>query len=131
VNSLSARLIRKHKPRVAHIWLGSDTACRMASTGGLNRRKYEIVSAAPRLPICTMCRSNAAQLQHDAPFAKPGTQLARIYAAAKSRDPNSPWAPSIAFVDEASAAGTPFRAVMREVRRLTRRALKLEREGAR
>ena len=54
------------KKRVAHIWTGEDTACRMASTGGLNLSKY-LVAANPlhishraektELPICQMCKS--------------------------------------------------------------------------
>ena len=60
---------------VAHIWYGDypksrdgDTACRMASTGGLNVGKYLIsptpIHIGPRngikteLPICQMCQTN-------------------------------------------------------------------------
>ena len=42
---------------VAHIWTGSDTACRMYSTGGLNPKKYKLSKESYDLKICTMCRN--------------------------------------------------------------------------
>lgn len=47
-------LVRKNKPRTAHIWTGFDTVCRMYSTGGMNKKKYHVVEKND-LPICTMC----------------------------------------------------------------------------
>ena len=38
-------LVRRNKPRVAHIWTGDDTACRMYSTGGLEKLKYVVADA--------------------------------------------------------------------------------------
>ena len=52
-------LVRKRKPRVAHIWYGKDTACRMYSTGGLTKSKYAVTKGSCGLSICTMC-SNVA-----------------------------------------------------------------------
>lgn len=49
-------LIRKNKARTAHLWDGVDTACRMASTGGLNKNKYRVVGHSD-LQICTMCEN--------------------------------------------------------------------------
>jgi len=47
-------LIRIRKPRVAHIFTGKDTACRLLSTGGLKRENYTVVKTI-NLPICIMC----------------------------------------------------------------------------
>lgn len=46
-------LLRK-KARCAHIWRNGDTVCRMASTGGLNLRRY-VVAHMTDLPICENC----------------------------------------------------------------------------
>lgn len=51
---------KTHRARpVFHIWNGHDTACRMASTGGLNLEKY--VEYNGEIPangvICAMCRA--------------------------------------------------------------------------
>lgn len=43
--------------KVAHLWLGSDTACKMASTGGLSLKKYMICNDYFGLSICQMCRN--------------------------------------------------------------------------
>lgn len=55
-------LVRKKKPRVKHIWLGTDSACRMWSTGGLRKNKYHLVTnlAAQDLEVCAMCQNSAA-----------------------------------------------------------------------
>lgn len=47
-------IVRRRKPKVAHIWTGEDTRCRMASTGGLDPANYSVVSD-PGLPVCAMC----------------------------------------------------------------------------
>lgn len=41
--------------RTAHVWLGEDTACRMASTGGLNLKKYVKGNCPGSRTICKMC----------------------------------------------------------------------------
>lgn len=51
-------LIRKgsKKVKVAHIWKGQDTECRMASTGGLNKSKYFVSPISFDLKLCAMCQ---------------------------------------------------------------------------
>jgi len=49
-------LIRKLKSKTKHIWTGYDIACRMYSTGGLKKKKYEVVDSSD-LPVCTMCQN--------------------------------------------------------------------------
>ena len=49
-------LKRRGKGRVVHVWEGTDTACRMASTGGLNLNKYVVTDRMDGLVFCTMCR---------------------------------------------------------------------------
>ena len=45
--------------RVAHIWNGYDTACRMYSTGGITRKKrYHVSETNPGLPICGVCKTH-------------------------------------------------------------------------
>lgn len=50
----------KSKKR-AHIWIGRDTACRMASTGGLNSRKYMVADSLGDRTVCVMCAHNFAK----------------------------------------------------------------------
>lgn len=47
-------LVRRRKAKVAHAWVGEDTACTMASTGGLDEGRYERVLKT-HLPLCHMC----------------------------------------------------------------------------
>lgn len=58
---MSQYLLQKNNPKVAHLWKGYDTACRMYSTGGLACRKYEVKDSACGMKICTMCRNVASQ----------------------------------------------------------------------
>jgi len=48
---------RKGTKKLAHHWTGSDTVCRMYSTGGLARglSHYVICDEPKGHPICTMC----------------------------------------------------------------------------
>jgi hypothetical protein len=42
----------------AHVWIEdmNDTACRMWSSGGINRKqRYEVSDDHGKLPICHMC----------------------------------------------------------------------------
>lgn len=49
-------LVRKNGKKVkAHIWTGSDTACRMWSTGGLKQPRFEVVGERGDHEICHMC----------------------------------------------------------------------------
>lgn len=57
----AAYLIRVHglgskSPR-AHLWTGTDTVCRMWSTGGLAKSKYSVQADSRGLEICTMCQA--------------------------------------------------------------------------
>jgi len=45
--------------RVAHLWTGTDTACRMYSTGGITRkRRYHVSETNAGLPICVNCKTH-------------------------------------------------------------------------
>ena len=55
-------LVRKGKPRVYHLWNGFDTVCRMYSTGGMSKKKYQVVTNPESRSLCTMCRINAEKL---------------------------------------------------------------------
>lgn len=49
-------LRRKRKnSSVAHAWVGGDTACRMWSTGGIRKAKYEFSVSAEGHRLCQMC----------------------------------------------------------------------------
>ena len=50
-----AYLVRRRKPTVAHLWNGTDTACRMASTGGLNPDSYYVADDPQGRRICDLC----------------------------------------------------------------------------
>jgi len=52
-------LIRKHQNKIkrAHIWLGLDTACKMASTGGLKLSRYKVTDLTYGYEICKMCQT--------------------------------------------------------------------------
>ena len=51
-------LIRsKGKTPRAHLWTGTDTVCRMWSTGGLQQSNYSVHSDRGCLEICMMCRT--------------------------------------------------------------------------
>jgi len=54
-------LVRKRKPRVKHIWIGANTACKMWATGGLKQSKYHLVAnhEVESLETCVMCQNNA------------------------------------------------------------------------
>ena len=59
----SGYLIRRlrYTAKVAHVWTGRDTACRMWSTGGLRKDKYEYSVGSDDLPICTQCLAVASR----------------------------------------------------------------------
>lgn len=45
----------------AHFWIGTDTACKMWTTGGMNqRRKWSVHSDPGTHPICQMCLNISA-----------------------------------------------------------------------
>jgi len=55
-------LVRKRPTGKAHYWEGIDTLCRMASTGGLQLRRYKVAANSGGRPVCHMC-SNAKRKQ--------------------------------------------------------------------
>ena len=52
---------KKGSKRRSHLWRAGDTACRMASTGGLNPSNYEVVDKLPpdKAMICAICHAPA------------------------------------------------------------------------
>ena len=46
----------------AHIWLGSDTACRMYSTGGLRPGNKKTFPSPMGKRVCHMCQVNMAKI---------------------------------------------------------------------
>ena len=42
----------------AHYWNGSNSFCKMYSTGGMRKSKYIVTDSKHGLPICTMCDNN-------------------------------------------------------------------------
>lgn len=48
-------LYKKSTSGAAHIWDDGDTYCRMYSTGGLRKKKYETHDDADGRRICKMC----------------------------------------------------------------------------
>lgn len=47
----------RKKSKVAHLWTGNDTVCKMASTGGLNTDDFQVIDET-NLRICKMCVTN-------------------------------------------------------------------------
>lgn len=47
---------RRAKRSRAHLWDGSDTLCRMWSTGGIKRTSYRVFSEQDGHEICRMCQ---------------------------------------------------------------------------
>lgn len=43
----------------AHYWNGTDTLCRMFSTGGLRSRQLVVADTSYGMPVCSMCRKAA------------------------------------------------------------------------
>lgn len=39
----------------AHVWLGTDTACRMWSTGGMKQSRFSVTECNKGRDICQMC----------------------------------------------------------------------------
>jgi hypothetical protein len=69
-------LIRKRgKKNSAHIWTGEDTACRMYSTGGMLKDRFELRDEPGEHRICTMCVSVTARAPARAPARTGGGDL--------------------------------------------------------
>lgn len=55
-------LIRKTGAKAkAHVWKGEDTACRMWSTGGLKKSRFEVRKDRGEHEICHMCSEEIAE----------------------------------------------------------------------
>lgn len=54
-------LVRALKGRVAHVWTGSDTLCRQASTGGLEITHYMVTGSVGARAVCHMCQGIIAR----------------------------------------------------------------------
>lgn len=54
-------LVRVRRGGKAHHWDGKDTKCRMASSGGLSPRKYEVSEETGGRLICHMCTNVVAR----------------------------------------------------------------------
>lgn len=63
---------------VAHAWTGRDTACRMYSTGGLKRSKYDYAISPGDRPMCANCID---KLGHDPTEGMPKAAVRRHYMA--------------------------------------------------
>lgn len=56
-------LLRKSLKSKAHLWDGADTYCRLYSTGGLVKTKYQLFDETHEQPICTMCKNVATRMK--------------------------------------------------------------------
>jgi hypothetical protein len=54
-------LVSKKQKSVAHIWTGTDTACRMYSTGGMSKSNKSVFDNPNGKPICMMCKSSCTK----------------------------------------------------------------------
>jgi hypothetical protein len=56
-----------HKPlstgSAYHLFDGTDTMCRMWSTGGFKKAKYRVTEEKPNKRLCHMCSVNLGKLQ--------------------------------------------------------------------
>ncbi len=57
---------RRGKKSRAHLWTGTDTVCRMWSTGGLAKSKYDTYDDSRGLKICTMCQATGQKHEAEA-----------------------------------------------------------------
>ncbi len=67
MKSITRYLIRrrapKKRPHVAHLWDGRDTLCRLASTGGLNKKRYDVHTSTHGLGMCALCMKEHRELE--------------------------------------------------------------------
>jgi hypothetical protein len=56
-----ARFVYRPSSRVAHVWVGEDTACRMWSTGGLRQHKFVFAEDAGGRETCNNCKNCACE----------------------------------------------------------------------
>jgi hypothetical protein len=95
---LVPRLLGKKR---AHIWTGSDTACRMASTGGIPtfRSKYRVCDYPGSFQVCQLCSGETQARQREA-----AASVKRSSPHASCRAPNVDARPRIRRRKSAPAA---------------------------
>lgn len=71
-------IVKKNGTGVAHAWTGRDTACRMYSTGGLRKYKYEYAVATGDRPMCANC---VREMGYDPTEGQPKAAVRRRYMA--------------------------------------------------
>ena len=47
----------KKKKSVAHMWTGTDTVCKMFSTGGMKQKRQVVSEETKGKPLCHMCET--------------------------------------------------------------------------
>ena len=52
----SEYLCRVNKPKVMHLWTGSNTECKSYANGGMKQAKYQVWKTNPQLPVCDSCQ---------------------------------------------------------------------------
>ena len=57
--------LAKKNSKVVHFWTGTDTVCRMYSTGGIKSQDFDIVTTTLGRNICTQCGNVAVRLKLD------------------------------------------------------------------
>jgi hypothetical protein len=81
-------LIANKKARVSHLWNGTDTVCRLFSTGGMKKKGYEVFPETGGLPICSLCENHGKTLPCHVK-AKAERQAKRLASPAKvKKTPN-------------------------------------------
>jgi len=65
----------KGQQKRAHIWVGDDTLCRMASTGGVNAKKYTVSDETRGFQVCHMCMNLSNRHGTD---ARPEDRVVRL-----------------------------------------------------
>ena len=48
---------KKKESGKAHLWDDGDTYCKMYSTGGLRKKRYEVVDDKEDKEVCLMCQN--------------------------------------------------------------------------
>ena len=61
--------LAKKKSKVVHLWTGSDTVCRMHSTGGMSKHRKHILTSTNGKSICVMCSQSFQKRRADAKIA--------------------------------------------------------------
>ena len=81
--------------RKAHLWNGSDTACRMGSTGGLRMSEYAVVEDKEGRQVCSICEQiSAAQARSSGEGPLPDSlwrAAMSVYHREIRRNPGNAW----------------------------------------